>query len=45
MAKLSKETRIKREITRLNKVFANLPKEKLNTAASLIRSLYDDHAG
>ena len=38
MAKLSKETRIKREITRLNKVFANLPKEKLNTAASLIRN-------
>src|SRR5574343_290335 len=38
MAKLSKETRIKREISRLNRIFKNLPNDKLNTAASLIRN-------
>lgn len=38
MAKLSIETRIKREIARLNRIFKNLPKDKLSTAASLIRN-------
>jgi len=38
MAKLSKETRIKRETTRLRRVFKSLTKEKLDTASSLIRN-------
>jgi DNA-binding MurR/RpiR family transcriptional regulator len=35
---VTKDLRIKKEIARLRKIFANLPKDKIDTAASLIRN-------